>query len=232
MKYLVIAGYFAVLLVIGAVASRRVQSISDYYVGGKRLDHAEFASDRQPVVEQGKSFFTVDRPIRVEQGLGIVMAGPAQLRPELGPAAECQGVLEVARRVRRAFERSRQQPENPVYRQEHSRISRAGVLREFRIHLGGRLPVVFDRRHKAQDNPSRDSAPWESELDWIASLSKRPGQPQEFPVPGVVTDDCCGSGGNHSNRVGVASRFLKSCDQLRSVIGFATGLGPYHLEET
>jgi sodium/proline symporter len=37
--YLVIAGYFAVLLVIGAVASRRVRDISDYYVGGKRLGY-------------------------------------------------------------------------------------------------------------------------------------------------------------------------------------------------
>ncbi len=34
MKYLVIAGYFAVLLAIGAGASRRVRDLSDYYVGG------------------------------------------------------------------------------------------------------------------------------------------------------------------------------------------------------
>jgi sodium/proline symporter len=39
LKYLVIAGYFAVLLAIGAVASRRVRGISDFYVGGKRLGY-------------------------------------------------------------------------------------------------------------------------------------------------------------------------------------------------
>lgn len=37
MQYIVIAAYFAVLLVIGAVAARRVHDLSDYYVGGKRL---------------------------------------------------------------------------------------------------------------------------------------------------------------------------------------------------
>ncbi|MBW2420020.1 MAG: sodium/proline symporter [Deltaproteobacteria bacterium] len=37
MEYLVILGYFAVLLAIGAVASRRVHDLADYYVGGKRM---------------------------------------------------------------------------------------------------------------------------------------------------------------------------------------------------
>jgi sodium/proline symporter len=39
MEYLVILGYFAVLLGIGAVASRRVSTLSDYYVGGKKLGY-------------------------------------------------------------------------------------------------------------------------------------------------------------------------------------------------
>jgi sodium/proline symporter len=39
MEYFVIAGYFAVLLAIGAVASRRVVDLSDYYVGGKKLGY-------------------------------------------------------------------------------------------------------------------------------------------------------------------------------------------------
>jgi sodium/proline symporter len=39
MEYLVILGYFAVLLAIGAVASRRVHNLADYYVGGKRLGY-------------------------------------------------------------------------------------------------------------------------------------------------------------------------------------------------
>jgi sodium/proline symporter len=39
MEYVVIVGYFAVLLGIGAVASRRVRSLSDYYVAGKRLGY-------------------------------------------------------------------------------------------------------------------------------------------------------------------------------------------------
>jgi sodium/proline symporter len=39
MEYLVILGYFAVLLAIGAVASRRVHDLADYYVGGKRLGY-------------------------------------------------------------------------------------------------------------------------------------------------------------------------------------------------
>ena len=39
MKYLVIAAYFAVLLAIGAAASRRVRGMADYYVGGKRLGY-------------------------------------------------------------------------------------------------------------------------------------------------------------------------------------------------
>lgn len=37
MKYAVIVAYFAILLAIGIVASRRVRGMSDYYVGGKRL---------------------------------------------------------------------------------------------------------------------------------------------------------------------------------------------------
>ena len=39
MTYVVIAAYFGVLLVIGALASRRVHTLSDYYVGGKRLGY-------------------------------------------------------------------------------------------------------------------------------------------------------------------------------------------------
>jgi sodium/proline symporter len=39
MQYIVIVGYFIVLLVIGAVASRRVRDLSDYFVGGKRLGY-------------------------------------------------------------------------------------------------------------------------------------------------------------------------------------------------
>jgi sodium/proline symporter len=38
-EYLVIFGYFAVLLAIGAVASRRVRNLADYYVGGKRMGY-------------------------------------------------------------------------------------------------------------------------------------------------------------------------------------------------
>lgn len=39
MDYLVILAYFAVLLAIGAVASRRVRNLGDYYVGGKRMGY-------------------------------------------------------------------------------------------------------------------------------------------------------------------------------------------------
>ncbi len=39
MEYVVILGYFAVLLGIGALASRRVRDLSDYYVGGKRMGY-------------------------------------------------------------------------------------------------------------------------------------------------------------------------------------------------
>ncbi len=39
MLYLIITAYFAVLLLIGALASRRVETLSDYYVGGKRLGY-------------------------------------------------------------------------------------------------------------------------------------------------------------------------------------------------
>ncbi len=37
MQYVVIAAYFGVLLLIGLFASRRVHTLSDYYVGGKQL---------------------------------------------------------------------------------------------------------------------------------------------------------------------------------------------------
>lgn len=37
--YAVIIAYFAILLVIGAVASRRISNLTDYYVGGKRLGY-------------------------------------------------------------------------------------------------------------------------------------------------------------------------------------------------
>jgi len=39
MEYVVIVGYFAVLLSIGAAASRRVRDLGDYYVGGKRMGY-------------------------------------------------------------------------------------------------------------------------------------------------------------------------------------------------
>ena len=39
MQYLIIAAYFGVLLLIGALAARRVHTLSDYYVGGKRLGY-------------------------------------------------------------------------------------------------------------------------------------------------------------------------------------------------
>ena len=39
MEYVVILGYFAALLAIGAVASRRVHDLNDYYVGGKKLGY-------------------------------------------------------------------------------------------------------------------------------------------------------------------------------------------------
>jgi sodium/proline symporter len=39
MEYVAIFGYFAVLLAIGAVASRRVVDLADYYVGGKKLGY-------------------------------------------------------------------------------------------------------------------------------------------------------------------------------------------------
>ncbi len=38
-EYAIILGYFAVLVAIGVVASRRVRDLSDYYVGGKRLGY-------------------------------------------------------------------------------------------------------------------------------------------------------------------------------------------------
>ena len=39
MQYATIAVYFAVLLLLGALASRRVKSLDDYYLGGKRLGY-------------------------------------------------------------------------------------------------------------------------------------------------------------------------------------------------
>jgi sodium/proline symporter len=39
MQYVVIVSYFAILLVIGVVASRRVNDLDDYYVGGKSLGY-------------------------------------------------------------------------------------------------------------------------------------------------------------------------------------------------
>ena len=39
MEYVVIVGYFAVLVAIGLAASRRVGDLSDYFVGGKRLGY-------------------------------------------------------------------------------------------------------------------------------------------------------------------------------------------------
>jgi sodium/proline symporter len=39
MEYVVILGYFAALLAIGVVASRRVHNLADYYVGGKKLGY-------------------------------------------------------------------------------------------------------------------------------------------------------------------------------------------------
>ncbi len=39
MVYIVVAFYFGALLLIGLLAARRVRTLSDYYVGGKRLGY-------------------------------------------------------------------------------------------------------------------------------------------------------------------------------------------------
>ena len=39
MKYGTILAYFLVLLLLGGIASRRVRTLSDYFVGGKRLNY-------------------------------------------------------------------------------------------------------------------------------------------------------------------------------------------------
>ncbi|HIE99874.1 MAG TPA: hypothetical protein EYG03_27660 [Planctomycetes bacterium] len=39
MTYVVIIAYFAILLLIGVVASRRIHNLADYYVGGKRMGY-------------------------------------------------------------------------------------------------------------------------------------------------------------------------------------------------
>ena len=57
MLYAVIVAYFSVLLLLGVLASRRVDSLSDYYVGGKRLGYwvaafsARAIGDLYPVQE-------------------------------------------------------------------------------------------------------------------------------------------------------------------------------------
>jgi len=38
-RYATILGYFAILIVIGALAAKRVRSLSDFFVGGKRLNY-------------------------------------------------------------------------------------------------------------------------------------------------------------------------------------------------
>ncbi len=38
-RYATILAYFAILIVIGAVASRHVRNVGDYFVGGKRLNY-------------------------------------------------------------------------------------------------------------------------------------------------------------------------------------------------
>ena len=39
MQYVIIISYFALLIAIGIVASRRVSDLDDYYVGGKNLGY-------------------------------------------------------------------------------------------------------------------------------------------------------------------------------------------------
>lgn len=52
-KVLVLAAYVAILFLIGIIASRRVKSMSDYYVGGKRLGYWAVAFSARATGESG-----------------------------------------------------------------------------------------------------------------------------------------------------------------------------------
>jgi Na+/proline symporter len=52
MEYVVIVGYFAVLLAIGAAAVRRVRDLGDYYVGGKRMATGSSPSRHAPAASR------------------------------------------------------------------------------------------------------------------------------------------------------------------------------------
>jgi len=57
--------------------------------------HAQFAGDGQGLVQQRQGLFSVTRLVPLEQGVGVVAAGPGQLRPVACLAAEQLGVLEA-----------------------------------------------------------------------------------------------------------------------------------------
>ncbi len=52
-KFIVLAIYFAILFLIGIIASRRIKSVSDYYVGGKKLGYWAVAFSARATGESG-----------------------------------------------------------------------------------------------------------------------------------------------------------------------------------
>ena len=52
-KVLVLAAYVGILFLIGIIASRRVNSMSDFYVGGKRLGYWAVAFSARATGESG-----------------------------------------------------------------------------------------------------------------------------------------------------------------------------------
>ncbi len=78
--------------------------------------HAQLAGDGQGLVQQGHGLLAIARLVALEQGIGVVAAGPGQLGPIAGLAAEGQGVLEVGRRLVQVARGLRQEAEDAVRR--------------------------------------------------------------------------------------------------------------------
>ena len=85
----------------GGLRRRYVDALEAHLSGEDALHqgpHAQFAGDGQGLVQQGRGLLSVARFVPLEQGIGVVAAGPGQLGP-VAPSAEGQGFLEVDRRL-------------------------------------------------------------------------------------------------------------------------------------
>ena len=65
----------------------------------RRRPHAQLARDGRGLVQQGHRLLSVTRLVPLQQGVGVVAAGPGQFGAIIGVSAEAPGVSKMFRRL-------------------------------------------------------------------------------------------------------------------------------------